>query len=99
MRVELIAVGTELVGVGRRDTNSDWLMQQVSRIGLETVVRSAVDDDVQRITLLVRQAMARSEIVLLTGGLGPTEDDRTRQALARAVDRPLVRDPDRVAGP
>ena len=85
MRVELIAIGSELVRFGRRDTNSEWLTERLQQAGIEVGARSLVDDDVERLSAAIVAASARTEVVLLTGGLGPTDDDRTRQALARAV--------------
>jgi len=91
--VELIAVGSELLRFGRVDTNGTWLVEQLARLGLEVLVRNIVDDDEPRVAALVRSAMARSPVVILTGGLGPTDDDRTRESLALAFDRPLEHDP------
>jgi len=82
---ELIAVGSELLRHGRRDTNSDWLTGRLQAVGLEVTVRSAVDDDLERLAAAVGAAWGRSAVVLLTGGLGPTEDDRTREAVAAAL--------------
>jgi len=77
---------------GRRDTNGDWLATQLLRAGIEVAVRVVVEDDVEKIASCVGGALGRSDLVLVIGGLGPTEDDRTRDAIARAVDRPLERD-------
>jgi nicotinamide-nucleotide amidase len=96
MSAELIAVGSELLRGGRADTNGDWLVERLLRLGIEVVVRACVDDDAERIASNVRAALGRSEIVVLTGGLGPTEDDRTREALALALDLPLERDREQV---
>ena len=96
MRVELIAIGSELVRFGRRDTNSDWLTERLEQAGIEVGARSIVDDEPQRLSAAIAAACARAEVVLLTGGLGPTDDDRTRAALASALDRRLERDPRRL---
>jgi nicotinamide-nucleotide amidase len=93
--VELIAVGSELLRHGKRDTNSDWLTEQVQNAGAEVSVRCAVDDDAARLAGLVGAAWARSDVVLLTGGLGPTDDDRTREGIALAFDVALEADPER----
>ena len=93
MRVELIAIGSELVRFGRRDTNSDWLTGRLEQAGIEVAARSLVEDDEQPLAATIAAALARADVVLLTGGLGPTDDDRTRAALARALERPLERDP------
>jgi nicotinamide-nucleotide amidase len=94
--VELIAVGSELLRHGRTDTNSEWLTERLQRCGLEVTVRSMVDDDAERLAAVVVAALARADAVLMTGGLGPTDDDRTREAVARAVGVALERDDDRV---
>jgi nicotinamide-nucleotide amidase len=93
MTAVVIAVGSELLRPGRRDTNGDWLIERLLDLGIETRWRSAVDDEVERIARLIGAAWEGADLVLLTGGLGPTEDDRTREALALAFDAPLTRDP------
>ncbi len=94
MTAVILAVGSELLRPGRRDTNGEWLVGRLLDLGIETSWRSAVDDDVLRIARLIVTAWDDAGVVLLTGGLGPTEDDRTREALARAFDAPLTRDPE-----
>lgn len=89
----ILAVGTELLQPGRRDTNAEWLVARLLDFGIETRWRAAVDDDVERIARLVKSGWDSAGVVLLTGGLGPTEDDRTRDALALAFDEALERDP------
>lgn len=92
MNAELIAVGSELLGAGRRDTNGDWLAERLARLGIATVSREVVEDDVARIASMTRSALERTDLVILTGGLGPTADDLTREAVALALDLPLERD-------
>jgi len=92
MNAELIAVGSEMLGAGRQDTNGDWLSERLGRLGISTAAREIVEDDIDRIASMVRSALGRAEIVILTGGIGPTEDDLTREAVALALDRPLERD-------
>jgi nicotinamide-nucleotide amidase len=94
MQAELIAVGTELLDLGRRDTNSEWLTERLSRAGIRVIGRELVDDDEERIAGHVREAVTRADWVFVSGGLGPTGDDRTREAVARALDLPLERDPE-----
>ena len=96
MNAELIAVGSELLRFGKRDRNSEWLACQLQQAGIEVTARTAVDDDVERIGSMVSAAFRRADVVLITGGLGPTEDDRTREALGRALQAPLVLDESRV---
>lgn len=90
MNAEIIAVGSELLTPDRLDTNSLYLTAQLNAVGVEVVGKAVLGDDRGRLSEAVRAALARSEIVLLTGGLGPTEDDVTREAVATALGRPLV---------
>ncbi len=90
MNAEIIAVGSELLTPQRLDTNSLFLTEHLNNLGVEVVLKTVVGDDRERLTAAVRAAVARSEIVILTGGLGPTEDDVTRDAVAAALDRTLV---------
>jgi nicotinamide-nucleotide amidase len=93
----LIAIGSELFHAGTRDTNSEWLAGRLEALGALVRCRATVDDSVERIGALVAALFGTVDLLVLTGGLGPTEDDRTREAIARALDAPLVRDPDRLA--
>jgi len=90
MNAEIIAVGSELLTPDRLDTDSLYLTAQLNAVGVEVVAKAVLGDDRARLTEAVRGALARAEIVLLTGGLGPTEDDVTREAVAAALGRPLV---------
>lgn len=83
---EVIAVGDEMTSGQRLDTNTQWLAQQLNSIGIEVAYHSTVGDNLQRQTDVIRTAMDRANIVLMTGGLGPTKDDLTRQAIADAAD-------------
>jgi len=87
MDAEIIAVGSELLTAGRIDTNSLYLTGQLNALGVEVVVKEVVGDHRGRLAEVIRQAMRRARIVILTGGLGPTEDDVTRDAVAEALDR------------
>ncbi len=90
MNAEIIAVGSELLTPERMDTNSLWLTAQLNLLGIEVTTKTIVGDDRERLAATVRAALGRTEIVILTGGLGPTEDDVTRDAVAAALGRPLV---------
>lgn len=90
MNAEIIAVGSELLTPQRVDTNSLYLTDQLNRLGVEVVAKAVIGDDRERLAAAVQAAVARTEIVILTGGLGPTEDDVTREAVAQALGRPLV---------
>ena len=85
MKAELIAVGSQLLRFGRADGNGVWLTERLNREGVEVVARSRIEDDVEAIGGQVRTACGRAGLVPLTGGLGPTDDDRTRQGLARGL--------------
>lgn len=90
LSAEIIAVGSELLTPERTDTNSLWLTEKLLDIGIEVKLKTIVGDDEARLEETIRDALKRSDIVITTGGLGPTEDDVTRQVSARAVGRELV---------
>lgn len=89
MQAEIIAVGSELLTSQRLDTNSLYLTDELNGLGVEVVTKCVVGDDRDRLAEAVRRAVRNSQIVIVTGGLGPTEDDVTRDAVALALDRPL----------
>jgi nicotinamide-nucleotide amidase len=93
---EVIAIGSELLGSTRLDTNSLYIAERLSAIGVELRSKTVVGDDRDLITGLARQALERADLVVLTGGLGPTDDDLTRDAIAAAVGRPLIEHADLV---
>ncbi len=90
LTAEIIAVGSELLTPTKVDTNSLWLTERLNEIGVEIKLKTIVGDDPARLEETIRDAVKRSDIVLVTGGLGPTEDDVTRQVSAAAIDRELV---------
>ncbi len=92
MNAEIIAIGSEMLTPDRVDTNSLWLTEQLNAIGIEVKLKTIVGDDEMRLEGAVRDATKRSEVVIATGGLGPTEDDITRKVFARVLGRPLVLD-------
>ena len=85
MNAEIIAVGSELLTPTKIDTNSLWLTDQLNMLGVEVILKSIVADDRTRLTGQIAGALTRADIVLITGGLGPTEDDVTRDAAAAAL--------------
>src|ERR1043165_7287752 len=87
---EIIAIGSELLTPERSDTNSLWLTGQLNDIGIDVKMKTVVGDDCARLEEAVRDAIRRSDVVITTGGLGPTADDITREFTARAVGRLLV---------
>lgn len=90
MKVELLSTGTELLRGKNVDTNAAWLAQQLAKAGLEVRHHQTVDDHFGRLVDAFKLAASRSDVILLTGGLGPTEDDYTRTAAEEAFHRPLV---------
>lgn len=94
MNAEIIAVGSELLTPERVDTNSLFLTDQLNTLGVEVVAKCVIGDDLNRLAGAIRGAVSRSAIVILSGGLGPTEDDLTRDAAAAALDRKLVYHPE-----
>ena len=89
---EIIAVGSELLSSERVDTNSLWLTEQLNRLGVEVIAKAVVGDDLGRLTEMIRTAVERTPLVFITGGLGPTEDDLTRDAVALATGCSLALD-------
>jgi nicotinamide-nucleotide amidase len=101
VRIEIVAVGTELLLGQIADTNSAWLGEHLAEAGVASHYHQAVGDNHQRIALALRTALARSDGVIMCGGLGPTQDDITREAIAEVMNVPLERDPEiveRIAG-
>lgn len=94
MNAEIIAVGSELLTPFRMDTNSLYLTEQINQLGVEVIFKSVVGDDFSRLVAAAQHALFRSEIVIFSGGLGPTEDDLTREAVAEALGVSLQRDPE-----
>lgn len=90
LSAEIIAVGSELLTPEKTDTNSLWLTEKLNEVGVEVMLKTIVGDDEARLEETIRDAIKRSDIVITTGGLGPTEDDVTRQVSGRAVGRELT---------
>jgi competence/damage-inducible protein CinA-like protein len=86
---EILAVGSELLGLHRLDTNSLFLTGRLNDIGIDVHVKAIVGDDAQILGAVVGQALARADVVITTGGLGPTADDLTREAVATVLNLPL----------
>ncbi len=93
MRAEILAVGSELLTPLRSDTNALWLTERLFEVGVEVGARTTVADDPALLESAFRTALSRADLVISTGGLGPTEDDLTREAAAAALGRGLRRDP------
>jgi len=93
MKAEIIAIGSELLLGQLVDTNSSYIAKRLAENGIELVQTSTVGDDLRRMKEVIREATDRSQIVITTGGIGPTEDDLTREAVAEVFQRPLIFQP------
>lgn len=92
MKAELIAVGTEILTGQIVNTNAQFLSEQMAQIGIDVYFQTAVGDNVERLLSILDIAKKRSDLIILCGGLGPTEDDLTKQTLAQFLNRELVTD-------
>ncbi len=93
MKIEIVAVGSELLTPDFQDTNSLFLTAGLNSVGLDVAFKTIVGDDAADLARVLRTALGRAGLVLCMGGLGPTEDDRTRETLAGLLGRKLVFDP------
>jgi len=92
VNAEIVAIGSEMLTPFRSDTNSLFLTEKLNDLGVEVVYKTIVGDDRQRLVSTAKLALSRSDLVMFMGGLGPTEDDLTREAVAEALNLPLHRD-------
>jgi len=97
MRAEIVSTGTELLLGQIDDTNATYLARQLRDLGIDLFFRTTVGDNEMRIAEALGLALSRADLVLTTGGLGPTVDDVTREAVARVTGRPLVLHPELLA--
>jgi nicotinamide-nucleotide amidase len=93
MKAEIIAVGSELLVPGRAETNGTYITAKLREVGVVVGARDTIADDPELLSSAFRAALARADVVIATGGLGPTEDDLTREAAAAALGRSVRRDP------
>jgi len=98
VNAEIIAVGSEMLTPYRSDTNSLFLTKKLNELGVEVVFKAVVGDRREHLVECIHQALSRVEVLILTGGLGPTEDDLTRECLCEALGLGMHRDCDIVAG-
>ena len=91
-RAAIVAVGSELLTPLRIDTNSLFITEQLNLLGIDVVLKAVVGDDRGRLAHVCRAALDRANLVVFSGGLGPTDDDVTREAVADALGRPLAED-------
>ena len=97
MDAEIVTSGTELLLGETVDTNATYIARALRDVGVNLYFKTSVGDNVERMTLVLRQALARSDVVITTGGLGPTVDDVTREAVSRATGRSLILYPECLA--
>ncbi|MDB4972176.1 MAG: cinA, partial [Myxococcaceae bacterium] len=92
MTAAVLSIGTELTRGELVNSNAAWLAEQLTTLGFEVREHLTIDDDIERIVEAVTQLSKRHKVVLCTGGLGPTTDDLTTEAVARAMGTRVVRD-------
>jgi nicotinamide-nucleotide amidase len=97
VNAEIVAIGSELLTPFRQDTNSLYLTEKLNQLGVEVIFKTIVGDCREHLTGSASLALSRADIVIFMGGLGPTEDDLTREAVAEALQLELHRDPEIVA--
>ena len=90
MHAEILAIGSEVISGQLLDTNTQWLSRHLEELGIRVLYHSSVGDESGPLTEAFRHAIDRADLIISTGGLGPTADDLTREALAQAVGQPLV---------
>ena len=89
MRCEVVAIGTELLLGQIIDTNSSWLGEQLALNGIDSHLQIKVGDNIERIVTALRYSLERAEAIICCGGLGPTQDDITREAIAKVMGTTL----------
>ncbi|HTA24582.1 MAG TPA: competence/damage-inducible protein A [Terriglobales bacterium] len=94
MNAEIIAIGSELLTPYRQDTNSLYLTEKLNQMGVEVCFKTIVGDTLENLMQAATVAFSRADLIIFMGGLGPTEDDLTREAVAAALGLPLRRDPE-----
>ena len=94
MNAEIVAIGSELLTPFRQDTNSLYLTEKLNQLGVEVIFKTIVGDNREHLTQAAGLAVSRADVVIFMGGLGPTEDDLTREAVADALGLALHRDPE-----
>ncbi len=94
---EIVAIGSELLLGQIVDTNSAWMAQRLTALGVNLYFKSVVGDNPGRMKEVIARALERADIVITSGGVGPTQDDLTREIVAEVTDRKLVQDPGMLA--
>src|SRR4051812_14923535 len=93
MRAEIVSIGTELLLGTITDTNASYLAQQLAALGIDCYYVSQVGDNLDRLVETLRRAWDRSDLIVTTGGVGPTQDDLTREAIAALLGETMTVDP------
>src|SRR6185437_94847 len=97
MNAEIIAIGSEMLTPWRQDTNSLFVTERLNQLGVTVIFKTIVGDRPKHLVDAVRNALRRADVIIVTGGLGPTEDDLTREAVAEALKVGIKRDPELIA--
>ena len=97
MNAEIVAIGSELLTPWRQDTNSLYVTEKLNQLGVAVIFKTIVGDRQKHLVEAIRNALRRADIVVIMGGLGPTEDDLTREAVSEALKINLKRNPDLIA--
>jgi nicotinamide-nucleotide amidase len=97
MNAEIIAIGSELLTPWRQDTNSLYVTERLNELGVTVTFKTIVGDRPKHLVDAIRNALRRTDVIVVMGGLGPTEDDLTREAVAEALKVPIKRDPELIA--
>ena len=97
MNAEIVAIGSEMLTPHRQDTNSLYLTEKLNELGVAVAFKTIVGDNIRHLVSALRTALSRVDILVISGGLGPTEDDLTREAVAAALNVRLQRNPDLIA--
>ncbi|MBB6142173.1 nicotinamide-nucleotide amidase [Silvibacterium bohemicum] len=97
MNAEIVAIGSELLTPWRQDTNSLYVTERLNQLGVAVIFKTIVGDRQKHLVEAIRNALGRADIVVIMGGLGPTEDDLTREAVAEALKIGLKRNPELIA--
>ena len=93
MNAEIVAIGSELLLGQIIDSNSAWIAQRLAGVGVNLFYKTVVGDNEDRMAAILDRALERSDVIITTGGIGPTRDDLTREAVARVMKRQIVTDP------
>jgi nicotinamide-nucleotide amidase len=94
MNAEIVSIGSELLLGQIVDTNASWIAQRLAESGVNLFYKTTVGDNLDRMVEVLDRALDRSDVVITGGGIGPTQDDLTREAIAKVTGREVVTDPD-----